>query len=108
MGSVTGSDRFVSKFKPHYCDACGKSFYLKGDYTRHLRVHTGETPFTCDYCGRGFKQKGAMDRHRWKHERDEALKLEDSQKEKEAKEKEAKEKEKKDKKGKDMKDKETL
>ena len=56
-----------SGLKQHQCEYCEKSFYLKGDYTRHVRVHTGETFYKCDICGRGFKQKGAMVRHRFLH-----------------------------------------
>lgn len=71
---ATGSDRHSvvaddhpTSMKPYACGFCEKSFYLKGDYTRHIRVHTGETPYKCRYCGRGFKQKGAMVRHEFLH-----------------------------------------
>lgn len=37
------------------CDVCGKTFISKAHHRRHIRVHTGETPFACGFCGRTFK-----------------------------------------------------
>ncbi|KAK7086052.1 hypothetical protein SK128_004331 [Halocaridina rubra] len=38
------------------CPICLKLYAGKGNLSKHLRIHTGETPFYCPICGKGFKQ----------------------------------------------------
>jgi len=40
----------------HYgCEECGHKFTQKTALEKHMRTHTGETPFQCDKCAKKFK-----------------------------------------------------
>ncbi|XP_045578312.1 zinc finger protein with KRAB and SCAN domains 5 isoform X2 [Salmo salar] len=48
--------------KPCTCPVCGKTFQLKGDLSKHMRIHTREKLFKCD-CGKNFTQKSSLLTH---------------------------------------------
>ena len=52
-----------SSEKLYRCEVCNKGFNHRGDWTRHLRVHTGEKPYKCDICQRAFSLKSNLKTH---------------------------------------------
>ncbi len=61
---TTGSDVVCNSGKKSFiCLHCGKDFYLKGHYEKHMGIHTGEKPFACKLCGKGFTDRGYLKKH---------------------------------------------
>ncbi|XP_047454333.1 zinc finger protein 1035 [Mugil cephalus] len=48
----------------HRCSRCGVIFSKILHYIKHMRTHTGTTPFKCTECGLYFAQAGTMRRHK--------------------------------------------
>ena len=44
-------------------ETCRKGFYEKGPLQKHIRTHTGETPYQCDVCLKRFKQRTHLKTH---------------------------------------------
>ena len=51
------------------CDKCEKIFKVKGQLTRHMPIHTGETPFKCreEGCGKAFRIWNSRKDHERQH-----------------------------------------
>ena len=49
------------------CLFCSRKFWSAEDLRRHVRTHTGETPYACEICQRRFTLKHSMLRHKKKH-----------------------------------------
>ncbi|CAG0890545.1 unnamed protein product [Cyprideis torosa] len=47
---------------PFECDL--SAFVQAGHLKRHLRSHTGQTPFECDFCGKQFARSTAVAGHK--------------------------------------------
>ncbi|XP_075994952.1 uncharacterized protein LOC142989353 [Genypterus blacodes] len=45
------------------CFVCRKSFARKDSLQRHMRNHTGETPYSCSVCRRSFRQRESLMAH---------------------------------------------
>ena len=56
--------------KPHICEECGKSFVQKVALQQHIRVHTGEKPYKCKQCGEAFAQATPFRIHKEKHQKE--------------------------------------
>lgn len=48
----------------HRCIKCGLVFSKILEFVRHVRSHTGQTPFKCNACGTYFAQAGSLKRHK--------------------------------------------
>lgn len=53
-----------SRHGHHKCNRCGLIFSKVVHYIRHMRTHTGKTPFKCNKCGLYFAQSCTLQRHR--------------------------------------------
>ena len=47
----------------HHCRLCGKSYTRNSDLNRHMRAHTGETPYACRKCGKKFRRVDSLKHH---------------------------------------------
>lgn len=45
------------------CQFCNKQFVHKGDFNKHLRIHTKEQPFSCNVCNLRFAHTSNLHRH---------------------------------------------
>lgn len=59
---------------PFKCAVCDKSFSLKSTLNEHARVHNGDMPFSCSICSRAFRAKSTWQRHLKTHSREKNFK----------------------------------
>lgn len=67
-GSSISLDTKLKKKKrslgSYKCNSCGYRFIRYYQYVRHIRTHTGKTPFKCNGCGNYFSQGSSLYKHK--------------------------------------------
>ncbi|XP_075183540.1 zinc finger and BTB domain-containing protein 17 isoform X1 [Anomaloglossus baeobatrachus] len=69
-GAANYTDRTESRpysSTTHVCEYCSKEFTHTGNYTRHIRIHTGEKPYRCHECDKAFSDPAACKAHEKTH-----------------------------------------
>ena len=51
------------------CSQCMHTFTSKPNLERHVRLHTGQTPYQCSKCGQGFSRKDNFTLHQLLHKK---------------------------------------
>ena len=55
------------KLENYACELCDFTSSTKGNFTTHMRVHTGENPYKCDKCPEVFPQATQLHIHKRVH-----------------------------------------
>lgn len=55
--------------RPYSCPVCKKGFRRKEHVKRHMLIHTGEKPFQCDFCLQHYQRADHLKKHLMQHEK---------------------------------------
>lgn len=55
---------------PYKCSICDRKFAQSQDVIRHEKTHSTEKPYSCCFCSKAFSSKQGLNRHVTQHQRD--------------------------------------
>ena len=62
-GNLTKHARLHSEDKPWECSDCNKRFTYQAYLNRHMRIHSGVRPYSCTECDKSFSDQGNLSAH---------------------------------------------
>ncbi|XP_078518057.1 uncharacterized protein LOC144782523 isoform X2 [Lissotriton helveticus] len=62
-GDYTRHLKVHSRERPYACTECKKRFFQKTHLIVHCRIHSGEKPYMCTFCHKRFNRKDYLNEH---------------------------------------------
>lgn len=63
-------------FTAYVCEYCDRRYAYQQDFKKHLRTHVGDNIYKCEICDKGFLLHRHLNKHLLEHYKEERLKKE--------------------------------